>query len=102
MRTVEQQEGPRTDNPPGALPRQGPRKSRVDRRSCGNGKQKVNSWSATCTVKSGQARSVTDCGNGETTYGKWVGRGRWRFAGECGRYFIVARGTQGRWLHERR
>ncbi|MFD7234865.1 hypothetical protein ACFWAT_06075 [Streptomyces syringium] len=64
--------------------------------SCGNWKQKVNSWSATCTVKSGQARSVTDCSNGKTTYGKWVGRGTWRFAGECGRYFIVAQGTQGR------
>ncbi|MGW1373341.1 hypothetical protein ACWD6P_03550 [Streptomyces sp. NPDC002446] len=63
---------------------------------CGNWKQTVNSWSATCTIKSGQARAVTDCSNGKTIYGAWVGRGTWRFAGECGKYFIVAQDTQGR------
>ncbi len=64
--------------------------------SCGNWKQTVNSWSATCTVKSGQARAVTDCSNGKTIYGAWIGRGTWRFGGECGKYFVVAQDTQGR------
>ncbi|MFD0412592.1 hypothetical protein [Streptomyces sp. NPDC127108] len=64
--------------------------------SCGNWKMKVNNWSATCTVKSGQARAVTDCSNGKTIYGKWVGRGTWGFGGNCGQYFIVAHTTQGR------
>ncbi|ARX87096.1 hypothetical protein ACFWZT_39045 [Streptomyces alboflavus] len=64
--------------------------------SCGNWKMKVNTWSASCKVKSGQARAVTDCSNGKTIYGKWVGRGQWRFGGDCGKYFIVAHTTQGR------
>ncbi|WP_246042607.1 MULTISPECIES: hypothetical protein [Streptomyces] len=63
---------------------------------CTGWKQKVNTWSAVCTVRSGQARSVTECSNGKTVYGKWVGRGKWRFGGDCGRYFIVAQDTQGR------
>ncbi|MFG2296449.1 hypothetical protein [Streptomyces sp. NPDC048603] len=64
--------------------------------SCTNWNQKVNKWTATCTVRSGQARAVTDCSNGKTIYGAWVGRGRWAFGGDCGIYFIVAQDTQGR------
>ncbi|GGT62528.1 hypothetical protein [Streptomyces purpureus] len=64
--------------------------------SCTNWKSKVNKWTASCTVRSGQARAVTDCSNGKTVYGKWVGRGTWAFGGDCGRYFIVAQDTQGR------
>lgn len=64
--------------------------------SCTNWTQKVNKWTATCTVRSGQARAVTDCSNGKTIYGAWVGRGRWAFGGDCGIYFVVAQDTQGR------
>lgn len=64
--------------------------------SCRNWKQTVATWSASCTVKSGQARAVTDCSNGKTIYGAWTGRGTWRFGGNCGKYFVVAQDTQGR------
>lgn len=64
--------------------------------SCSGWKKTVNSWSANCTVKSGQARAVTDCSDGKTRYGKWVGRGKWKFGGNCGVYYMTAQGTQGR------
>ncbi|WP_258053224.1 hypothetical protein [Streptomyces sp. Ru72] len=64
--------------------------------SCSNWKQTPHSWSATCTVRSGQARSITECSNGKTLYGTWVGRGTWRFGGECGVYWVVSQDTRGR------
>ncbi|MER7348621.1 hypothetical protein ABT390_24815 [Streptomyces aurantiacus] len=64
--------------------------------SCSGWNVKVNRWTANCNVKSGQARAVTECSNGKTIYGKWVGRGKWKFGGDCGRYFIVSHGTDGR------
>lgn len=62
--------------------------------SCKNWKDTSHSWSADCKVTRGKARTVTECANGKTHYGKWVGRGNWKFEGECGVYALMATDIQ--------
>ncbi|MFE7777944.1 hypothetical protein ACFU5O_29390 [Streptomyces sp. NPDC057445] len=62
--------------------------------TCKNWKNTSHSWSADCHVTRGKARTVTECANGKTHYGKWVGRGYWKFTGECGVYALMATDVQ--------
>ncbi|GGS14898.1 MULTISPECIES: hypothetical protein [Streptomyces] len=61
--------------------------------TCRNYKFTRTSWSAVCHVPYGRARAMAGCYDGTQHYGRWVGRGTWKFGMSCGRsklaYFDV-------------
>ncbi|MER5889428.1 hypothetical protein ABT160_36865 [Streptomyces sp. NPDC001941] len=61
--------------------------------TCKNWKTGSSTWSASCHVTRGKARTVTVCAN-KTHYGKWVGKGQWKFEGDCGQYALRATDVQ--------
>ncbi|QDQ16729.1 hypothetical protein FH965_34345 [Streptomyces spectabilis] len=60
---------------------------------CKNWKDSSSRWSADCKVTRGKARTVAECSN-KTHYGDWVGKGYWRFEGDCGKYALRATDIQ--------
>ncbi|MFJ7197353.1 MULTISPECIES: hypothetical protein [unclassified Streptomyces] len=61
--------------------------------TCKNWKTGSSTWSASCAVTRGKARTVTECSN-RTVYGAWVGKGNWKFGGDCGKYALRAYDVQ--------
>ncbi|MFD9903798.1 hypothetical protein [Streptomyces sp. NPDC059063] len=52
---------------------------------CTNWKTTTHGWTANCTVTSGKARAMAECYDGTSHYGRWMGRGNWKFGMSCGK-----------------
>ncbi|MGK5632384.1 hypothetical protein [Streptomyces sp. URMC 123] len=52
---------------------------------CTNWKTTSTGWTADCRVTRGQARAMVECHDGTSHYGRWMGRGNWKFGMSCGK-----------------